>query len=286
VKLVGLMLARNEDWILGYSLRAALTWCDEVVVLDHDSTDDTAKILSQMQDEYRRRVHWLFSSCPTWPEMSHRERTLDAGRKRGGTHFAIIDADEVLTANLAPEIRPRIERLAAGEALELPLIPVWRDPFVMRVDDCVWTRAYLTLAFQDQDGLHWATTGYQHHARTPKGVDKTIRAKVAGGVMHYQWADWDRVLWKHRWYKMMERVRYPEKRVEVVDEQYSLALNEIGARFEMIPKEWFSGYPRGPASIRERTPWHKAACLRMWVDHGPDAFEGLDLFGWWGRADG
>ena len=41
MKLICLMPARNEDWIIGLSARAALMWCDELIVMDHASTDRT-----------------------------------------------------------------------------------------------------------------------------------------------------------------------------------------------------------------------------------------------------
>jgi hypothetical protein len=39
MKLIGLMPVRGEDWILGLSARAALMWCDELVILLHSCTD-------------------------------------------------------------------------------------------------------------------------------------------------------------------------------------------------------------------------------------------------------
>ena len=38
MKIIGLMAARNEQWCLGLSARAALMWLDELVILDHAST--------------------------------------------------------------------------------------------------------------------------------------------------------------------------------------------------------------------------------------------------------
>ena len=45
MKLVGLMPVRNEAWCLGFTLRVALRWCDEVVVCDHGCTDESRAIM-------------------------------------------------------------------------------------------------------------------------------------------------------------------------------------------------------------------------------------------------
>ena len=56
MKLVCLMPCRNEDWIIGLSARAALMWCDHLVVLDHASTDDTQAIIYDLMGEYPGRI--------------------------------------------------------------------------------------------------------------------------------------------------------------------------------------------------------------------------------------
>ena len=99
--LTALMPVRNEDWIIGFSLRAALQWCDNAVAINHASTDRSAEIIEEIQRE-TGRVTVLNEPDPKWDEMNHRQRMLDEGRRIGGTHFAIVDADEVITGHLVP----------------------------------------------------------------------------------------------------------------------------------------------------------------------------------------
>jgi glycosyltransferase involved in cell wall biosynthesis len=51
MKIVTIMPVRNEAWCLGLTARAALMWCDELVILDHASTDRTAEIASEIAGE-------------------------------------------------------------------------------------------------------------------------------------------------------------------------------------------------------------------------------------------
>ncbi len=99
MKLVGLMTVRNEEWVLGLSLRAALRFVDEMVVLDHASTDCTAALVERLAAEHPGRVRSLRESDPVWRESAWRQRLLEEGRAAGATHPCVLDADEVLWPN-------------------------------------------------------------------------------------------------------------------------------------------------------------------------------------------
>ena len=50
--------------------------------------------------------------------MDVRQEMLDRGRRLGGTHFIIVDADEVPTGNLFAELRTFAIKYGAYAALE------------------------------------------------------------------------------------------------------------------------------------------------------------------------
>jgi hypothetical protein len=120
MKLVALMPVRNEDWVLGLSARVALMWCDHLVVLDHASTDRTPAILRSLPPSIRVASSCLRNNDGLWDEMGHRQWLLEVARAENATHIAIVDADEILTANLLGTVGPMIEKLPRGSILELP----------------------------------------------------------------------------------------------------------------------------------------------------------------------
>src|SRR4029077_11804069 len=120
VKLIALMPARNEDWILGLSARVALCWCDELAILDHASDDGTPAIIEDLSREFRGRMIALREENSKWDEMGHRQALLNAARAACATHIALIDADEILTGNLLGSIRGMTERMPYGSILQLP----------------------------------------------------------------------------------------------------------------------------------------------------------------------
>src|SRR6266481_4165205 len=196
MKLVGLMPVRNEDWCLGLSLRVALLWCDEVVVLLHACTDGSGAIVAQVTARERERVRIIVDDDPTWKEMEHRQQMLAHARIRGATHIAMIDADEILTGNLLPD-RHGLDsnqgsswdwypRISHGNILQLPGYNlrgcVDRHAYVNRkarlcgIDERlyhyhqngVWGNRWFSTAFQDDPRLGWS--GDRFHAREPQGI--------------------------------------------------------------------------------------------------------------------
>ena len=93
MKLISTMPVRNEAWVVGLSARVALMWCDELVILNHHSTDSTVEIIAELQRAEPGRVHLISTPDAQWNEMQHREMMLDLARGKGATHIAIVDAE-------------------------------------------------------------------------------------------------------------------------------------------------------------------------------------------------
>lgn len=287
MQLIGLMHARNEQWVLEAALPAALRLVDRLVFLDHDSTDDTPRIVDRIDREHPGRIVRASWSGRHYHEMAIRQRTLDAGRDAGGTHFFWIDADEVITANLIGPVRDEIARLSPGETLELPWLAMWESPRCFRQDASVWTNNFKTFAFADDPTIAYRVQrdGYDMHQQTPNGVRSKPKRPIAdqslGGVMHLQFANRRRLIAKHAWYKMSEVVRFPgRKSVAQIDAMYNQALDASAIGIAETPDEWWSPYGDLIRRIREDDrPWHEDEIARFWTEHGPAMFDGLELWG-------
>ena len=290
MKIVGVMLARNEDWVIGASARVALEWVDTLFVLMHACTDRTWPILREIQNEYGRDrlIAQGVGKTAHWEEMDLRQKTLVAARELGATHVAIIDADEVPTTNIVTRLRGWVGSLAPRQLLDIPMIAPWRGLGEYRDDTSVWCTARITTAFGDDPSLCWraADDGYQFHARAPRGTmhgasDRVnpLADKSEGGIMHLQWVDWDRLLTKHVLYRAVERIRWPNRdTVEKVNWRYDLALDERKIKLSKIPDGWVTDLVRRNV-FQGRTPWHRAELDAMISKYPREAFSGLDLKG-------
>ena len=285
VKLVGLMPVRNEAWVLGLSLRAALLWVDEMLVLDHASTDGTREVVARVAAEHPGRLRFLAETDPVWREASIRQRLLEAGREAGATHLCVIDADEVLTGNLLPSAREAFAALAPGEGLWLPWLPLWRGLDRYRQDQpSPWD--VMVLGFRDAPGLHYAPRlrDYDIHSRRVRGASgerHPVADQRAGGVFHLAHSNWRRLQTKTAWYKMIEITRFPWRRSPAeLDDWYSWDLKETGLDLRAVDPAWWLPYAPWLDEVElDGDCWYEAECRKLWSDHGPDTFAGLELWG-------
>lgn len=286
VKLIALMLVRNEEWVIEASLRAALKWCDGAAILLDRCVDSTEKIVGRISDEVGKPVFIRkVDSGENWDEMNLRQQNLEDGRLLGGTHFAIVDADEILTGNLHGVVRAHFELLNPRQVIEAHMISPIDGLDRYRVDSCEWTRARITLGFCDNPSMGWAPRGdekYQHHARPPKGHDPMTIVKLPssledGGVLHLQWANRARLELKHAWYAVTEMARWPQYGAAVINRRYSYALQRAGLELRPIPPRWWSGIDWTSINLADEGAWRRYEIARLVEKCGREAFSELEV---------
>jgi hypothetical protein len=299
MKLIGLMPVRNEDWILGLSARAALMWCDALMIFEHSCTDRTERIVDELQKEFPSRVALRHDSNPTWAEMSHRWCLLQAARFFNATHIAIVDADEVLTGNLLPwryfgdesrKIRTYIEGLPEGVMLQLPWIALPRTTKRYLTSGTFGSIQRVTVAFKDKPDFCWQTQGpdgYDFHHRAPYGAIGGVYTPLKpqdGGLMHLQFLSDRRLRAKQALYQMTEVLRWPGRMSpEGLAKKYGRAVYESDPRVfdsSPVPESWWAPYAHLMQYLDiDAEPWQELEVRRLVKEFGMDMFKGLDLFG-------
>lgn len=258
MKLIGLMVVRNEAWVLPASLEAALQWLDSIIILTHACTDQTEAIVDGFALRHPGRIEYGSIYDPEWNEATYRGRALAIGRSMGGTHFAVLDADEILTTSAMRSIRMQTESLVPGEVLRLPWLQCWRSLDRYRCDDSPFGTARMQLVFCDAPHLAYAPDGdgYQLHKRFPRGLwIRDFGSRNDGGLLHLQHASWNRVTAKQQRYVEDEVRRWPGRRsVAEIAAQYAPSTDETGLETTAIPDSW---WPVDRSLIDlDAEPWH------------------------------
>lgn len=279
MKIVATMPVRNEGCYVGLTLRAALMWVDEAVVLLHACTDDSTDIVFQIAEENPGRIHVIIEPDETWREMMHRQRMLQAARQEGATHIAIIDSDEILTGDSLDWVRDFTAVLKPGCFAGIKMHNLHRSLNEYRSDPGVWgQRAGTLTCFHDSPNLSWR--GDRFHSRHPEGSRRGLMWPAPIAVMHLQFANWRRLTAKHALYKITERIRWPQKFVPDIDALYNQALDETRCETSPVPASWWEPYRDIMHHLDiEREPWQEAECARLIEKHGAETFSGLNLFG-------
>jgi hypothetical protein len=284
MKLIANMPVRNADWVLGLSTRAALLWCDELVMLLHACTDRSAEIAAEIAKEYPGRVRIIEEAHSDWQEMVFRQRMLDTSRKMGATHVAITDSDEILTGNLLPIIRSGISATPTDHICSTPLYNL-RDGIHRYHANGTWGRRIVTMAFADSPRLHWL--GDRWHHREPMGAHPDIWCQLGqqdGGVMHLWGASERRLKAHHAHYKLTERLRWPDKSTAEIDRMYSWCVRGVNNEaatwtYADVPPEWWAPYRNWMEYLDvDAEPWEEAECRRIVAEYEYVRC-GLDLFG-------
>jgi hypothetical protein len=285
VKLIGMMLSKNGRWIVGASARAALSYCDEVVILDHASEDRMADVIALLAAKYPGRVTRLQEDNPIFDEMNLRDRLVQAARERGATHVTILDDDEIMTAPAARVIRERVERLEPGCCLSVPAPRIWGGLDAYQLPSDHYTDLISDMAFPitPETSYQPGPDGYQFHSRKPRGVTRQVLVEPdLGGYMHLQTASIRRYLAKQCWYKMIEIIRWPKQGVDAINARYDNTVYTWAREFKLalVPPSWWEGMEEVRAAIDLTSePWQEAEAHKLWAEYGVAKFAGLDLYG-------
>lgn len=301
-KIICGMPVRNEAWCLGATARAVLQWCDGLIILNHCSRDRSMHIIGDVVFEYPGRVSWMMQDGEVWEEMAHRQRLLEACRSKCATHIVIVDADEILTANLLPLIRNMVLSAPVGTTMQVPWIQL-RGSLQTFHAVGMWSQQNASMAFADEPRCHWAArAGYHFHHRHPMGrecvpyqpLGPAFLNRRCGGLMHLQMVSDRRLRAKQALYVMQETVRWPGRMTAaqlnamygptVYGEAFTAETleeyQEKQPELAGVPAEWWAGYePLMQYIDVDAEPWQEAECKKLMDQHGEKAFEGLDLFG-------
>ena len=273
MKIIGCMLCRNEDWVIGLSARVALRWCDALVVCLHECSDRSAEIVRKLKGEVS-----IIEVEGEWDEMRHRQLMLERAREIGATHVCIVDADEVLTGDLlnCELVRDFVDQTPVDGILYLPGYNL-RNGIYQYHANGVWSNRWFAMAFPDNSGYSWK--GDRFHHREPFGHSGVAYKPLAQG------ANERRLLAKHRMYRMTERLRWPDKPVYEIERLYSKATEgepprDLPAfwRYNAVPDEWWVSYAGLMKYLHlDAVPWQEEWCERTLATHGVKTFAGLKI---------
>lgn len=125
MKIITLVPAKNESWILNFSLKNFSIFSDTIIVLDDGSTDNTKEISENFNNV---KVIQFDASQEKFLNMSNRRNALLAeGRKLGGTHFIFLDADEIISSPLSNNLYEYVKNMQLGETIYMPWVLTFFD---------------------------------------------------------------------------------------------------------------------------------------------------------------
>lgn len=220
-RIIALLAFRNEAIFLPIFMTRIRGIVDEVLGYDDSSSDSSRKIF----ESYGGRIIENIPSKKTGIGATKEIRTLllEEGRRRGGTHFVVLDADEIFVGSDNEKIRKRILQLKQAEKLICDWVMLGSSIGSFLNEKSVWQKRGKDFAFADSITLKYPNDPFVHFARTPINPEVEndfSKSEPNFAVLHLQFVNWELGQIKQCWYRLQETIRL-RRNYTKVNQRYS-----------------------------------------------------------------
>jgi len=275
MKIIALLPIKNEAWILPTFLSSIKNIADEILVLDDNSKDESAKILEKagvliikqgLVSEKIKNMSVL------------RQALLETGRKRGGTHFIWLDADEAFSANFLQNGRKIIEGLKPGEKLTMRWIALWKSPRQYFSGRGIWSEGYKDFIVHDLPEYCFPDRNLsEDRTEGPSRDNLTKLPPEEGVVLHFQFVFWRKLQIKQAWYRCQELIKNPKGSYSI-NCTYATTMDDSGAETSPVPQEWLDGIVLPQESGEEGAKLQLEEIFSLFNQYNVKFFEPLEIW--------
>jgi hypothetical protein len=277
MKKIAVMPVKNEEWIIEHTLTCASLFFDHIIVADQNSSDRTAAICNKFT-----KVVYIKNNTTEYNEGDRRQLLLDAARTFEGNNFiANLAADEVFSANiLDQQVFDRLVKdQRPGTSFSFHWVQLWRSDKEFRDDNSVWSNSYRPFAFIDDRVTNYKK-GFAHLSIVPEDLMSSAVVNNEIKVLHYQFVDFERMLAKQRWARLLEFEHYTQPdflKSIILNNKYYITKDEHDITLSHVKDEWFSAYNQFNISSTART-WHVDAAIDFIKKYGANRLVWLDIW--------
>jgi glycosyltransferase involved in cell wall biosynthesis len=272
-KVVVITAVKNESWILREFLSAVSLFADHIVISDQNSTDGSVKIAKSFS-----KVRLIHNESLVFNELERQRQLLVEARKFGANNLIIaLDADEFISPNFFLEGYLDLAKAQKpGTAISVELANLRPD--------CrsYWLVKLQPIMFLD-DGSSNQDTAPIHSRRLPTQHAAFDASFDDVKLLHFQFIDWKRMLSKHRWYQMHERVNFPNKSSLEIFRTYHHMFSIRKSMLRTVHQNWFSDYKNSGVDLLNlpknlESYWWDESSRALLNAHGHGIFKMLDIW--------
>lgn len=276
-KIIALLAARNEEAMIEQCIKGLSLVADSIIYLDDASTDKTLEIINSIKHKYN--IEKIIAK-PIWhrAEAADKNSLLQEGRKHGGTHFIILDADEMVSSNCIKNnhLRNQILALNPGESIRMYWISLWKG-----IDQYNTTKSFLKeFIFCDDEKCSYDSS-FLHTPRIPATLRgrKIDLAAPTFGILHFQFVHWENFLIKQAWYQCLEKIRTPYKADAQIKHPYMQTKSEHNQQISQSLSVWFDQYDFFDIqSYLTPEKWRRSQVNEWFNQYGKSYFKDLDIW--------
>jgi glycosyltransferase involved in cell wall biosynthesis len=214
--IVGALRVKNEARWIAESLASISPLCEQILVLDDHSTDNTIEICESFQN-----VQVLRSPFNGLDESRDKNHLMEYVDERLPDWVCMIDGDEVLEPGGAEAVLETIKRNPSVTCIAPKIAYLWDSPNQVRVDG-IYSKFYRASMFVWSPGLRFKSTsngGNFHCGNTPSRFNVSVRSQIQ--LLHYGYMEREDRIRKYEWYN----ARDPHNRAE--DEYRHMVIGDV-----------------------------------------------------------
>ncbi len=175
-KISAIVITYNEAGNIADCL-SSLEWCDEIIVVDSKSTDDTVKI----SGEFTQKIQIV----DNLPYGEKRNIGID---QTSGDWIVWLDADERITPELRDEVKGIINSSSSSDAYRINRKSFFINKFIKH---CGWYPDYTLRLFKKSTGIRF-NDSLVHE----KAVYNGTTGRLQNEILHYTDRDFEHYIYK------------------------------------------------------------------------------------------
>lgn len=274
MKIIALLPVKNEEWILPTYLSSIKQITPHIIAFDDGSTDRSKEMLLAANAVVLTERTW--QKTDFFEQYHIRTHLLEMGRKAGGTHFILLDADECFDARFIEHAEEILPTLEPGQALELPWITLWKDERQHRTDG-VFQNLTKCFVYADDGVSVYPQGGLHLHFGNIPMTTKEQRRSPEGGVLHFQYVDYPRTQAKQAWYMAAELLKQ-ERSVRRINASYLITKDGPHVRTTPLTKSSYTGITLPTTRDTQARQRYLDKLFAWFQEYGIAHFERLDIW--------
>ncbi|HEX2606570.1 MAG TPA: glycosyltransferase family 2 protein [Flavisolibacter sp.] len=220
-KVSAVIIAYNEERIIRQTL-SRLWWCDEIIIIDSFSSDQTVKICEEFGCSIFQRAFNGFGDQKNF------------GISKAKNNWILcLDADEVLSEPLIEEIRQELTNKPSCSSYKIPLNLVFMNRVFRFGKE---SNATATRLFDKTKGS-W-DGAIVHECLNVTGPTKTLKSKI----YHYSYQDYDQFLHKINLYSSLGAQKLLKKGKKKSKAVIILAIPFNFFKYYLLERNFLNGF--------------------------------------------
>ena len=275
MKVIAMVPARNEDWVIEQSLASLSGFCDVMLVGDRQSDDRTREICGRFPKA-------VIVDAPMDSRIrEQRWQLLDAARGYAGDNLLwATDADELLSPRAASAFLERERhRLVPGTAVDCRYYHLWNGVTRYRDDLSHYRPQWKRVGFVDNRRSEFDRTDAHalHEPRVPAADAAPVVQADTLHLLHLQWVIPSRNQMKQAWYRCREWLD-GERTALAINAFYAATLPGMRARTTAVPREWVQDLTLPDRSADQDPAWHQRDIMAWFDEFGIERFEPIEIW--------